>query len=294
AAHNGHIMLERVTFTETAAGTWGIGPGSLPKVDLTISHSTIDAPTSQVVLMAGGDVLLEASTLTALQFQLASLTGQLDIIDSDVSSALPAMLAAESGLTVTDSEVRVADGSVVFYGAVMSLMGGASIPTGGAIEISGSTIEVLDADLLDASDNGQVTLITQFAPITLADNVLLRSHDDFDVLLLDSQSGEADIELRGNLDVRVGVFEAESLAGARPAVLQLLPTSNGLRNRISMVGNTIAVTQGLQVHEGGTGANLFATGNVVSAGDGSTVGLVVLGVMGEGTVEVTGNQMDLS
>src|SRR5690606_17138573 len=133
AAHNGHIPLERVTFTETAAGTWGIGPGSLPKVDLTISHSTIDAPTSQVVLMAGGDVLLEASTLTALQFQLASLTGQLDIVDSDVSAAQPAMLAAESGLTVTDSEVRVADGSVVFYGAVMSLarMSGVWGQTGG-------------------------------------------------------------------------------------------------------------------------------------------------------------------
>src|SRR5690606_19989701 len=168
--------------------------------------------------------------------------------------------------------------------------GGSSIPAGGVIEFRNSTIEVLDGDLLDAFNNGSLSLITLYAPIRLIDNVLIRTHDSTALVVQESELGEGDIDIIGNVDVRVGVSEAESAAGARPAVFVATTNSpsGSWRNRVTVEGNTITATADVQFVPADL-ADMHVKDNVITSGGVGPTGAVIMAVTGEGELEVTGN-----
>ena len=97
-----------------------------------------------------------------------------------------------------------------------------------------------------------------------------------------------------NLDVRVGVFATESLAGARVATLLLLPQASSLRNLLTLDGNTIAITGDLAAHTGASPGDVFVANNTITTGDAVSSGAVMLGALSEGTVEVRDNQVTVN
>src|SRR5690606_6946954 len=226
------LVLDGVTHNEATSGLWGALGFSASLVDVVLRGSTLEFGNGVVALVSVGDITIESSSVTSGTLTVATPTGTVHVAASAIESTGPTVFGAERGLQVIDSAVLITDGSLQVIGNAATAMTGSTQPTGGPIEFKGSTVEVLDSDLLDASNHGSVTMLTQFAPISLIDNVLLRSHDDFTILTLDSQHGEADIELRGNIDVRVGVFVTESAAGARAADLTVQTMGSGLRNRL--------------------------------------------------------------
>lgn len=291
AADTPSLVFDGVTFTAAAPAVWGIPMASLPMVDLIIRDSSIDLPSGVAMLWAGGDVLIEGSAVSAQELVVLTAFGSVTMVDSDVESVDGIQLGAQTGLTVDGSTVTVSNGDLYTIGAIAYLVGGATVPTGGNIEFRGSTILALDDDLLDATDNGGIQMITAFAAIRLIDNVLIRTHDDFAMLATDSVVGEADITLSGNLDVQVGVFEAESAAGARLAgLLAGSATSSGgpFRNRVTFEGNTIATTESVQIAPTDE-ADVYLTGNSITAGDASPIGAIMVVTNGEGVIDMTGN-----
>lgn len=290
AANPGRLLFDGVTFTAAGPAVWGVAIMNLPSVDLVFRDSSFDAPAGGVSFVTTGDVLIESSVLDVEEVLVLSPFGEVSVVDSEVTTSDSATLGAQAGLLVDASTVTVEDGNLAVIGAAAVMMGGSSIPSGGAVELSGSTIAVLDSDLLDATDNGALDIITQYAPIRLIDNVLIRTHDTATLVVLDSQLGEGDIDIIGNLDVRIGVTTAESAAGARSASLVAATNANSsvLRNRVTAEGSTIAATETVAFVPNDV-VDVHVTGNTISAGDAGLTGAVTMLLSGEGEVEVTGN-----
>lgn len=289
------MTLRNVAYSDVAGGYIGIPFVLLPYLDLTVVDMTIDAPDSMVALFSSQDVTLERAEVTGGMTQLLSFSGSVSVIDSTVESTTDLMVGAESGILVDGSTLRAVDGSMQVVGAVTAIMGGSTVPSGGPIEIVGSTVEALDDDLADATVNGALQILTQFAPILLTDNVLVRSHDSMTIVTQESAIGEGDITLSGNLSVQAGVFKAEDAVNFRPAALILVTTGGGsLPDTITLDGSTIAATAAIQVVGGGGGNSgvLMAHGSVVSAGDGENNGVIQLVAGTPGWVELDGNTLE--
>ncbi len=187
--------------------------------------------------------------------------------DSTVESATAVGLWAEAGLNVSGSTVRAADGDIDVIGAAAAIVGSGTLPTGGSIEIAGSTFEALDGNLADGSDKGELTFLTQFAPIGLTDNVRIRSHGDMAIVTQQSLIGEGGITLAGNGDVRAGVFKSEDAVHFRPATI-----------------DEVAVVSG-----GGTPGFLAARHNTLTAGDGENTGVLQLAAGATGQLKLEDN-----
>src|SRR5690606_12591864 len=151
-----------------------------------------DLDNSVAYLFSARDVTLDGATVSAGMPYLLSFSGNLTVVDSVIESVSDVFMGAETGLVVHGSTVRALDGGMEIIGAVGALMGGSGAPTGGPIEIVGSTIDALDGDLADATVNGGMVMVTQYAPIVLTDNVRIRSHDTTEIVTLESAIGEAD------------------------------------------------------------------------------------------------------
>lgn len=289
------VTLRNVAYSDVAGGYIGIPLVLLPYLDLTVVDTTIDAPDSMVALFSSQDVTVERAEVTGGAVQLLSFSGSVSVIDSTVESTTDLMVGAESGILVDGSTLRALDGSMQIVGAVTALMGGSTVPTGGPIEIVGSTVEALDDNLADATVNGDLQILTQFAPIVLTDNVLVRSHDSMTFITQESAIGEGDITLSGNLNVQAGVFKAEDAVNFRPAALTLVSTGGGtLPDTITLDGSTIAATAVIQVvaGSGATPGVVMAHGSAVSAGDGENNGVIQLVAGTPGWVELDGNTFE--
>ena len=289
------MTLRNVAYSEVAGGFFGIPFTLVPHLDLTVVDATIDAPDSIVSFFSSQDVTLERVEATGGTMQLLSFSGAVTVADSTVESTTDLLVAAESGVLVDGSTLRAADGSMQIVGAVAGLMGGSTVPSGGPIEIVSSTVEALDADLADATVNGALQIMTQFAPIFLTDNALVRSHDNMGIVTAESAIGEGDITLSGNLSVQAGVFKSEDAVNFRPAALNMVSTGGGsLPDTITIDGSTVAASAQLQVAPGG-GVNpgvLLAHGSVMSAGDGENNGVVQLVAGTPGWLELDGNTFE--
>jgi len=289
------MTLRNVAYSDVAGGYIGIPFVLLPFLDLTVVDTTIDAPDSMVALFSSQDVTVERADVTGGAAQLLSFSGSVSVVDSTVESTTDLVVGAESGILVDGSTLRAVDGSMEIVGAVTALMGGSTVPTGGPIEIVGSTVEALDDNLADATVNGAMAMVTQFAPIVLTDNVLVRSHDSMSIITQESAIGEGDITLSGNLSVQAGVFKAEDAVNFRPAALTVVSAGGGsLPDTITLDGSTIASTATIQVVPGGGGSPgvLMAHGSVVSAGDGENNGVIQMVAGSSGWVELDGNTFE--
>ena len=289
------ITLQGVTYSEVAGGFFGIPMMVLPAIDLVLDDTTLELDNSVAYLFSARDVTLDGATVSAGMAYLLSFAGALSIVDSVVESASDASLGAETGLTVHASTVRALDGSIEIVGAAGALMGGSGTPTGGPIEIDGSTIEALDGDLADATTNGVLEIVTQYAPIVLTDNVRIRAHDSAAIVTLESAIGEGDITFSDNADVRVGVFKADDAVNFRPAALQILTTGGpSLPDTITLNGTTIAATNALLVvaGTGGQSGIVNASGSSLTAGDGDDNGVIQITAGTSGWLELDGNAFE--
>ncbi len=292
AAARARFVFDGVTFASANPSYWGVPGLVAPSADIVFRGSTLDNPTGVIGMNTSGDVLIESSTFDVLEMRVVTSFGGVTILDSELTTQEGGLLAAQVGILVDASTVTAENGDLGVIGASAVVMGGSTIPSGGAIEFRGSTIELLDADPLDATDHGYLDMQTLFAPIRLIDNVLIRTHDDVTLLIMDSDLGAGDIDLIGNLDVRVGVFESESASGARPGTIATVTNASGStwRNRLTVEGNTIAVS-GDAVFTPNDVADVYLDGNTITVGDTGPSGMLTIGVTGEGVVELTGNDL---
>jgi len=288
------ITLQDVQYSEVAGGSFGVPMMVLPAIDLTLRDTTLELDNSVAYLFSARDVTLDGANVSAGMAYLLSYYGTLSVFDSVVESASDAFLGAETGLAVHASTVRALDGSIEIVGAVGALMGGSGAPTGGLIEIDGSTIDALDGDFADATNNGGLAIVTQFAPIFLTDNTRIRAHDGAEIVTLESAIGEGDITLSGNADVRMGVFKADDAVNFRPAALQIVTTGGpSLPDTITLNGTTIAVTNALLVVAGsGQSGIVNATGSNLTAGDGDDNGVIQIATGTPGWMELDGNSFE--
>ena len=290
AANPARFVFDGVTFTGAGPSTWGLAVLSLPSAHIEVIDSTFDSPVGTVGMYTGGDVLIESSLLDIGEVVVLTPFGGLTVVDSQVITEAGGLLAAQDGILVDASTVTASSGNLTVVGAAAALMAGASVPSGGAIEFRGSTVEMLDSDPLDATNLGSLDVMTQYAPIRFIDNVLIRAHDNVILAIQESDLGAGDIDLVGNRDVRVGVFHAESAAGARAADLVAVMNSPGgsWRNRLTVEDNTIAVSGDVQFSPTDV-ADVIVDGNTIAAGDTGVSGFLTIHVSGEGVVEVTDN-----
>lgn len=284
-----HITLDRVTFSEAASGVFGNALGVAAKVDVTVRDSVVDVPNGYIGLVTSGSIVFENSELEADAIEMGTYLGSLEILNSDVVT-YNAIFAAEAGLYITDSTLLITDGDLELVGAANAIIGGSGLPTGGPVEVSGSSIEVLDGDLANGIDVGSLEIRTQFAPIRLIENTLVRVHDDLVLQALSSFAGESDIELVGNLDVRVGVFEAEDAVNYRASSLVVITNSSNIRDRIELLGNTIVSSDAVIIQATGLSGDVFIGDNTIALGD-DLPGSLVAVVTNEGRIEVTDNSV---
>ncbi|HET8984446.1 MAG TPA: IPT/TIG domain-containing protein, partial [Trueperaceae bacterium] len=237
AVGRSNIQLQRFTFEADAPGALIGNLGSnLPNVSLSLEDVTFDLPGGGLALVTNGDIEAQRTSVVADMIQALTVTGAMSIVDSSVTVEGMAVYAANDGLEVSQSELRVTNGLQIMAGHANTLMGGSTLPLGGPVTITDSVIEVLDADLADASDVGSFQVITQFAPITLRGNPLIRTHGDLTIVSIESDLGEGDIDLVGNLDMRVGVFEAEDAVNHRVSKLGIATNAASLRDRTTISG----------------------------------------------------------
>src|SRR5690606_1078576 len=237
-------------------------------------------------------IVFENSELEADAIEMGTYLGSLEILNSDVVT-YNAIFAAEAGLYITDSTLLITDGDLELVGAANAIIGGSGLPTGGPVEVSGSSIEVLDGDLANGIDVGSLEIRTQFAPIRLIENTLVRVHDDLVLQALSSFAGESDIELVGNLDVRVGVFEAEDAVNYRASSLVVITNSSNIRDRIELLGNTIVSSDAVIIQATGLSGDVFIGDNTIALGD-DLPGSLVAGGTDEGRMEVTDHSVSNS
>ncbi len=283
------ITLERVTFDQTTPVIWGGGFGTPPNVDVTIRDSVLDLEQGLFGMLTNGDLTIERSQVTALAFEAGSFTGGVDLIDSELTGT-EGLLAANTGLKIQGSTVETSDGNLQILGAANAQMLGSGLPVGGPIEIIESTVRTLDADFADGTDAGRLMIITAVAPIRLENNPLIRAHDGLVIQTMASASGEGDVELTGNQDIRVGIFESEDPVNYRPADLLISVPSTSLRDRIVLTGNTISSSQQFVLAFDGGDGDVVLQANTISAGDVAT-GQIVVSVPLEGVVVAEDNHL---
>ncbi|HRQ11454.1 MAG TPA: hypothetical protein PLG36_10560, partial [Trueperaceae bacterium] len=238
------ITLQNVSYSDVlGGGSFGFPMFLIPTLDITLTDVTIEAGDSTVALFSGRNVTLERVDVTSDLAWVGSYGGTLTVQDSTVESATNVYLLAEAGMKVNGSTVRAADGMIDVVGAASAFFGGGTDPTGGFIEFVGSTIEALDGNLADGTVNGFMIFETQFAPISLTDNVLIRSHDATVIITQQSFNGEGDITLAGNGDVRAGVFKSEDPVNFRSGEIYVYTGGGGsLADVVRLEGNTMAAT----------------------------------------------------
>jgi hypothetical protein len=287
------ITFANVTIAEDAGGGFFGFPGSaIPAVELTLASVTIDAPDTAVFLFASQDVVVEDTDVTAGLVVLVSVAGAVSVTSSELISGSDVNLYAESGLSVASSTVRAEDGNVELVGAVLGLLVGTGLDTGGPVTVVESTIEALDADLADANVVGQLLVTTQFAPIALRDNVLIRSHLDTVIANEASFLGEGDVTLTGNAAVVVGVSQADEPVDYRQSDLVVFTGTGNAPDTVTLEDNVIDATATVIVYAGASEpGHLVARGNDVSAGDGFDAGAVVMYAGSPGTLTLTSNRI---
>lgn len=287
------INLSGVTLAEVSGGGfYGLPFMFLPAIDLTLDDVTIDADDTAVFLVSTQDIALSGVDASAGLVILLSYFGSLSVTDSSVVSGTDLALWAESGIAVDGSTVRASNGAIQIIGAYTSL--GVGAPAGGPITITGSTVEALDADFGDGSDVGEMLLVTQYAPIRLVDNVLVRSHGDAAIATVESFIGEADVILQGNQEIRVGVFQADDAVDFRAAGLELVTLGGNLPDTVRLEDNDIAATQAVVAVAGaGAAGNLVARNNTVVAGDGLDDGSIFMGSTTFGAFVVEDNDLSV-
>jgi len=274
------MTLRNVSYSEVAGGGYfGVPLLILPSLDFTLTDVTIGAGDSSVALISSRNMTLERVGVTSAMAVVGSYGGTLTMLDSTVESATNVDLWSEAGMNVSGSTVRADDGSIQVIGAANAIVGGSTNPTGGSIEISTSNVEALDGNLADATPNGMLVFMTQFAPIGLTDNVRIRSHDTMTIVTQESLIGEGSITLAGNGDVRAGVFRSEDPVNFRPAAIEIVSVGGGLlADTVRLDGNTMAATTLLVVDLGSSGnpGFLAASQNALTAGDGANDGAIQL------------------
>ncbi|MFU8889822.1 MAG: hypothetical protein ACNA8N_14595, partial [Trueperaceae bacterium] len=271
-------------------GFFGLPIMAIPAVELTLSGVTVDGPNTVVYLLSSQDMVVEGADVTADVIFLASVAGSVSVGGSSLLAGSGVNLLAESGLSVTASTVRAANGDVEILGAVLALAVGTGLDTGGPVTIAESSIEALDADLADANDVGQLLVRTQFAPIVLRDNVLIRSHLDTVILNEASFIGEGNVTLTGNAAVRVGVSQADDPVNYRPSAFEALTGVANVPTTLTLVDNAIDATGAvITIAGGGEPGNLVASGNDLSAGDGFGTGGVIMISGSPGTLTLASN-----
>src|SRR5690606_2819691 len=195
-------------------------------------------------------IVFENSELEADAIEMGTYLGSLEILNSDVVT-YNAIFAAEAGLYITDSTLLITDGDLELVGAANAIIGGSGLPTGGPVEVSGSSIEVLDGDLANGIDVGSLEIRTQFAPIRLIENTLVRVHDDLLLQALSSYAGATQIELDGILDWEVGVCETQDAVNSPALNLVVVTNSADIRDRIDLLGNTLFSSDAGIIHTTG-------------------------------------------
>ena len=287
-----HLTLRNVEYREVVGGgTFGAAPVALAKLDVELIDVSLALDNSALTLVTGGDIRFDAVEFTTLQAQIISIGGAVEVLASSFEAGMMA-LGADSGLNIDGSELRTVDGELVLIGAVLDLLAGVGIPTGGPISVTGSVLEALDGDFADGSDTGTLLVITQLAPIEMRANSLMRAHLGIDISTVASEIGEADIVFQDNLEVRVGVFKADDSVNFRSGTLQLVTAGGSMPDQISLVGNTIFTSGDLTaVAGGGNDGNLRVIGNTIAAGDGEDNGAVALVSPNQGTLVMDDNNI---
>ncbi len=273
----GEVVLSGVTIEGATGGAqYGNIPLFLAAMDVEWRDVVLDAPTAGLTFAVAGDVRLEHTTVNVAAAMLVAAGGRITIAGSELTAEEGVRLGADTGLTVTGSTVTATDGDIELLGAFTPLEGGATLPTGGPVEVSSSSIRALDADLADATSNGRIEIATQVAPIVLLNNELLRSHGDLYVMTLGSYIGEGDIEIVGNAEVRAGVYKSEDAVNFRPAQVMVMTTGAMMPPRITVEDNAIASSLDVMIHTNTSPGRVFVVGNDVTAGDDGVVGNVVV------------------
>lgn len=257
-------------------GSLGTVPLAITTLEIVLDGVTLDAPDSTLYLLTGGDVLVKDSELDVSLAQLVSIQGSLTLDGANVN-ALQSLLGADSGLSILDSEVTITDGNLNVTGAAAANYFSSPLPTGGPVEIAGSSISVHDADRADASVVGSLTIDTQIAPIVIRDNQLIRSDRALLVETLSSFTGEADITLHNNELIRAGVWESEDPVNPVTAdVVVRTPTVFApFPSAITLDDNEIAATGSVLVMSVGTLGVATVRSNTVSSGDDSAQTILV-------------------
>lgn len=285
------LTLRNVTYETDAQTDFGALPMGLTHLDLELIDVSLRMPAGGAMFWSSGNITLERVEISAAWAEMASATGRLHVTDSELYLEDWLQVGAQAALQVTGSTLRVRDGNMVLVGAAIQYLFGGGLG-GGPIEINNSTLEALDADLTDGDYYGNLTILTSYAPLVLADNPLVRAHDGLAVLVEMGAFGDANVTLSGNSDIRVGVYSSEDATWARPARIDIGALDSFVPGWLTLTDNTISSTQLISLVAGNvSGGNLSLRGNHVRAGDGKDDGYIEVRAGGPGRFEMSGNKL---
>lgn len=270
-----------------------------PILDIRVSDAKVELGDMGLHVFTLGSLDLNGATIQAELILLGAIGEALHIEASTLVGRRALLLGADSGLTVNDSTLRATDGHMELLGALLTEISNGEVITGGPITVTESSLEAFDADLTDGTDYGDLTIFTQFAPITVRDNRLLRSHRYLEVWTAGSGMGEGSVTVTGNADVRSGVFREESPTNPRQGEVVIGAFGGGVPDLMTIEDNSLTATHLVGIRLGVPAltdsgpSDLVMRRNDITAGDGEGDGEFLIVGEAEGRFELTSNTITL-
>lgn len=190
ADSRGSLSLLNLKLEEAAAG--GVGfitanlTASAPMVlgsDIHVENVDFDANNSTFGLITSGEITLQSSHVDSVGFVLLSLTGAIDVNDTELSSGAAASplgllgIIHSDGLRITDSTVRAYPENLVLAHLSLAMSGGLPFPSIAPLEITGNTFRMLDADPATLPDTGSLTIAGSGGESHISGNTFIVQRD---------------------------------------------------------------------------------------------------------------------
>jgi len=264
--------------------------GTLPTVtsalNIEIHDSVLATPDNDLTLLVMGAVHLSGVESQARAAVVISFGGNLRVHDSELAFEW-GVFGGTAGVEISGSALSASDGDVEVLGAVLDAFE-VRLP-GGPVSVTDSALVALNPE--GTGGNGNIVFSTEAAPISVTDNLELRSHGDLVVTTGRGLFGEAQIDFSRNPNVQVGV--ASEGADFRLGELYVNVYDSGIVGaNVTFSDNSFTITRGLEIDSESANVNLEFSGNTGVIGNLGVGGYMNVWGVTTSDVIVSDNQIE--
>ena len=208
-------------------------------------------------------------------------------VGGEVEAEVDVVPGGTAGVEISGSALTASDGDVAVLGAVLDVFE-VRLP-GGPVSVTDSALVALNPEALGGS--GNIIFSTEGAPISVTDNLELRSHGDLVVTTGRGLFGEAQIDFSRNPNVQVGVA-SEGTDFRLGGLFVYVYDPGVVGSNVTFSDNSFTITQGLEIDSDEGIVGLEFSGNTGVVGNLGAGGYVNVWARTTSDVTVSDNQIE--